>query len=694
MNRETTRIDLPPPRMIHPRKTPTWVWILTIAVALGLGAGAGLWFGKDRDTVVAPSPPAVTDREVPADVSEKVAAARAAVAQGDWLEARRLFEEVEEVDPTNADALASLPLIERRLDEARGSVSIETEPPGATAEVAGFGSFETPATVSGLPLGEHRVTISRPGFETVNENVSVTGEELVSLGPIVLRRVSGKLEVVSEPKAEFRLMKRVEDEVELVKVGETPALIEALDPGDYEVLFAVAGFPEQSERVRVEDERNSSVSAVFAKGGLSVTSDPVGAEVWIRPMAEPDSQVRLVGKTPVHLDGLPAGRHGLELRYEDWAPIHRTVEVADGVTEDLEFSWERALATFESDPPGAEVYLGSKRLGNGRETTPFRVELPEGDYRFSAQHPQLGRVEQSVYLEADAGTNVVDFGFSYGSVSVTSEPSGAAVLSNGVPIGRTPLALPVVPPGVHSYLLRKEQHRDASVSGTVEAGGTLEFTAKLKYDPAPVTSRSFTNGLGMELSWVPALNGWVGVHETTQASYERVMGSNPSYFKKPEHPVDSVTWYDAVKFCEGLTVLEGGLGNLPAGYRYRLPTDAEWSRLVGDAKLDQAISSLFDRKKSHAPVGSLAPNEFGLHDVRGNVWEWVGDWYSQTIVNRVRQEGSTPNEEWIGTDRKVLRGGGWTRSSQFDLAIGNRMAARPSAEDRYDVGFRVVLMAD
>jgi formylglycine-generating enzyme required for sulfatase activity len=263
-----------------------------------------------------------------------------------------------------------------------------------------------------------------------------------------------------------------------------------------------------------------------------------------------------------------------------------------------------------------------------------------------------------------------------------------------VPIGRTPLTLPVLSPGAYSWELRKEAHRSKSVSGTVEAGSTLNFTATLPYDPAPVTSRSFRNGLGQDMVWIGELNGWAAAHETTQAQFERLAGENPSYFKAPNHPVDSVTWYKAVKFCEALTVQEQGLGNLPAGYRYRLPTDAEWTKLVGGQKLDGAISSLFDRKSSTAPVGSLTPNLFGLYDVRGNVWEWVSDWYSQRTVTKVRQEGATPRPEWVGTDRKVLRGGAWNRSSQFDLAIANRMAARPSAEDRYDVGFRVVLMPE
>lgn len=689
MNRETTRIDLPPARMIkhRPPRIPAWVWVVMILVALSIGAGVGLWMGQETEPGT-PDPVVSVDREA---VDLKIDEARAAVSEGNWLEARRLFEEVLAIEADNAVAMASLPLIDRRLDEARGSVRVVTNPPGASVVIEGSGKFESPVTIQNLPLGKHRISILKNGFEQVEKEIELREETALELATIELAKTAGNLEVVSEPKgAEFKLLKTVENnQKKLVEIGSTPALIEQLDPGDYEVLMAVEGWPEYSERVRVENNRNTSVSAVFAKGGIQVKSDPSGAEVWIQTGEEAQ---RKVGTTPLNLEELPVGRHRLELRYEDWAPISRTVEVSLGVTDVFEFSWERALVAFESSPPGAAVFLRNKRLGNGREVTPFQMELPEGDYLFTAQHEMLGQKQTGKYIDAEAGSNSVNFAFEYGSVTLTSEPSGAAVLSAGVPIGKTPLTLPVVPPGALSYELRKDQYRSSEVSGNLEAGGALSFSTTLTYDAAPVASRNFTNGIGQQFVWIGELGGWVAAHETTQKEYERVTGSNPSYFPAPNHPVDSVNWYEATKFCEGLTVQEQSLGNLPPGFRYRLPTDEEWSVYVGNQKLDGAISSLFDRKKSTAPVGSLAPNEYGIYDARGNVWEWVSDWYSQTIVNRIGKEGATSVPEWVGTDRKVLRGGAWNRSSQFDLAVANRMAARPSAEDRYDVGFRVVLM--
>lgn len=705
MTSGTTRITLPPPRAYRPRgpRVPRWAWALLVLASLGIGAWAGWRAGATRLPQEASTPPPQEESALGPkrdEVTTRIAEAREAVASGDWLTAHRLFEEVRLLDPENPDARASLPLIERRLAEASGTVRVETQPSGAKVQLGSLEAQTSPAIFTGVPFGDHELVIALEGHDTVKRRVTVKDEKPLTLSGIVLERCSGQIEVVSEPEgAEFKVVRTREREpVELIEVGTTPARIEQLDPGDYLVHMSVAGFPEHSQTVRVENNRHTSVSAVFAKGGLNVTSDPSGAEVWIRE-AEGRAPARKVGLTPLTLPNLPAGKHRIELRYSDWTPISRTVEVTGGSTQDLEFAWERLMVSFVSDPPGAEVYLGNSRLGRGQQLTPFQLELPEGEYRFRARHPALGELEEQRYLSSKVGngdsqSNQVEFRFPYGSVRLNSAPPGAAVISEGRPLGRTPLTLSVVPPGEHRFELSLPQHRSTTVSGRVEAGGALEFDATLTYDPAPVTSRNFTNGLGREMVWIPALRGWAGAHEVTQAEYERLGGNNPSYFKAPNHPVDSVTWFEAVRFCEALTDHEKSLGTLPAGYRYRLPTDEEWNELVGNQKLDSAVSSLVERRASHAPVGSLPPNELGLYDVRGNVWEWVSDWYSQTIVNRILRDRATPNPEWVGTDRKVLRGGAWNRSGEFDLAVGNRMAASPSAKDRYDVGFRVVLMPE
>ncbi len=149
---------------------------------------------------------------------------------------------------------------------------------------------------------------------------------------------------------------------------------------------------------------------------------------------------------------------------------------------------------------------------------------------------------------------------------------------------------------------------------------------------------------------------WMGKYEVTQAEYQAVMGSNPSYFQGANLPVETVSWHDAVAYCAALTAREQAAGRLPAGYVYRLPTEAQWEYACragtttpfhyGNA-LRSGMAN-FDGRYEYPPcgsdyygcynpggtylgrttsVGSYAPNAWGFYDMHGNVWEWCADWY-------------------------------------------------------------------
>ncbi len=123
--------------------------------------------------------------------------------------------------------------------------------------------------------------------------------------------------------------------------------------------------------------------------------------------------------------------------------------------------------------------------------------------------------------------------------------------------------------------------------------------------------------------------------EVTQSQWQAVMGSTPSDFKGPDLPVEQVSWDDAQAFISKLNALGDG-------YRYRLPTEAEWEYAAragttgpyaGDLDA-MAWYSQNSGNKTH-PVGTKAPNAWGLYDMHGNVWEWTQDWdgaYSSSAV--------------------------------------------------------------
>lgn len=146
---------------------------------------------------------------------------------------------------------------------------------------------------------------------------------------------------------------------------------------------------------------------------------------------------------------------------------------------------------------------------------------------------------------------------------------------------------------------------------------------------------------------------WIGRYEVTQAEYLAVMGVNPSANTGSlQNPVERVTAQDAEVFCAALSVIEQAAGRLPAGYEFRLPTEAEWeyccragtttefaygpALLCSQAAINASgLPSSYCNLQQTVPVGSYAPNPWGLYDVHGNVAEWCVDksqLYSATPV--------------------------------------------------------------
>jgi len=192
---------------------------------------------------------------------------------------------------------------------------------------------------------------------------------------------------------------------------------------------------------------------------------------------------------------------------------------------------------------------------------------------------------------------------------------------------------------------------------------------------------------------------WIGKHEVTQARYQDVTGGNPSSVTDdPELPVDSVTWKEASDYCALLTTRERQSGKLPAGFAYRLPTEAEWEFAARAGKAtrfsfgDDLSYSMIDSyawttdngdDASH-PVGEKTANAFGLYDIYGNVFEWCQDWFGPyTPEDKLNPKGSVS-----GTDR-VYRGGSWA-SAPADSRAAARGGLAPESR-LSSFGFRVVL---
>ena len=176
----------------------------------------------------------------------------------------------------------------------------------------------------------------------------------------------------------------------------------------------------------------------------------------------------------------------------------------------------------------------------------------------------------------------------------------------------------------------------------------------------------------------------IGRCQVTQAEYEAVMGFNYSYFTAPTLPVEGVSWDDIQKFCDLLNGKKDG-------YRYRLPTEAEWeyAARAGDTSPRygplEVVAWYRDNAegKTH-PVGERRPNAFGLYDTLGNVWEWVHDWYGLDYYSHSPE--SDPQGPASGEFR-VARGGSWRGVARGLARVSSRYILKPSVRSIV-VGFR------
>ena len=200
--------------------------------------------------------------------------------------------------------------------------------------------------------------------------------------------------------------------------------------------------------------------------------------------------------------------------------------------------------------------------------------------------------------------------------------------------------------------------------------------------------------------------------ECRQSEWEAVMGSNPSRFKGANHPVEEVTWNQAVEYCKRLTELQQREEILTYGWEWRLPTEAEWeyaTRAGTKTPRHGGVNVVAwwennSNSQTH-PVGQKLPNAWGLYDTLGNVWEWCFDLYTphgSAIPTDNTTKTPQSNGDLGGTSTssdglldpalspvRAVRGGSWD-NGEYDCRSARRTKV-PEALHYDNLGFRPIL---
>lgn len=243
--------------------------------------------------------------------------------------------------------------------------------------------------------------------------------------------------------------------------------------------------------------------------------------------------------------------------------------------------------------------------------------------------------------------------------------------------------------GIVALIFANRPSADEDLTDVAEPiqGNSRTYTAKgVTFTMIKVPGGTFTMGATDEQGnyvnndWFPLLSVtlssyWIGQTEVTQELWTAVMGSNPSYFKGDNLPVESFSWEDCQEFIAKLNAL--------TGEKFRLPTEAEWEYAARGGKSggtmyagSNDISSVAwysdnSSDQTHQ-VGTKAANRLGIYDMSGNVWEWCQDWYADYDAAEQTNPQGPAYDSYC-----VVRGGSWDNDAG-DCRVWNRSLDSPS----------------
>ena len=401
---------------------------------------------------------------------------------------------------------------------------------------------------------------------------------------------------------------------------------------------------------------------------------------------------------------LPYGSHTYKVEAGGYISKSGTFTISSSDMTPINVSLESAMATVSvtCPTPAVSLYVDKKSVG----TIPWTGSLKEGMHLIEARKEGYRSQQRTINLSQQQRLDVAfpELAAIQGNLSVNYKPFGADVYIDGKKVGQSPRVFNGILVGSHKVEIKKDgydtdsktvsilegqtaslsgvltTHASSSVSsGSSLTGKTITIPVKdgISIDMVRIGAGTFTMGATPEMEnpyndekptrCVTLTNDYyIGKYEVTQALWQAVMGSNPSNRKGDNLPVEEVSWDDCQEFISKL--------NRMTGKTFRLPTEAEWEYAARGGNKSKGYqysgsNNLSDVAwyrdnsgyKTYA-VGTKQPNELGIYDMSGNVWEWCQDWYGEySSSSQVNPTGANSGSSRVnrggavGNDARLCR---------------------------------------
>jgi formylglycine-generating enzyme required for sulfatase activity len=566
-----------------------------------------------------------------------------------------------------------------RLQKLPGKLQIDTHGIAATVVIDGVESGHAPGTLE-VPAGQHTITLRSPQYVDYIARLSIEGAGARQSLNAILKPSWGSLRVATVPPG-------ARIDVDGAEAGISPATLQ-LASGVRDIRISAPGLKTWESSVVIKAGEELAIGPVALgqpDAHLTVRSEPAGAEVTIGGTHR--------GRTPYETD-LPAGiSHDVVVDLPGFASWQRAVfaEAGHQIALDARLDAVNAGVTVQGEPSDAELLID----GTPRGRTPQSTKLSAVEHRIEVR--KEGFLPFSTVVTPAAGLErTIRYHLTSSDHATALQESAPLIHSS------SGYALRLVPLGTFEM---GSERRD---QGRRPNEGLRQVTLKRPF--------------------------YFGVTEITNGEFRQFHAGHASGFIDTHsidldaQPVTQISWDDAAEYCNWLSERD----SLPPAYEkkdkgyvlkrpvttgYRLPTEAEWEYAaryaapgqfrrfawgdalpipedVGNLAGTETASSLPDSLTNYhddypvvAPVGKFKPTPLGLHDLSGNVSEWINDYYFSFVE-------ATPITDPLGPDdgtRHVIRGANWKSAVVTELRLAWRDAADTSGPT---LGFRVARYAE